>query len=449
MKDTQRLAEIVCGLGPELLTGERMTDIHYKLLDWLGCAVGAANCPAAGMLSDAFQAEADTGSSTVFFSGKTYPLYTAAFLNGAESHILECDDVHKVSISHPGIIAIVAALMAAEDRKALFTDFALGVMAGYEVMIRLGSALNPSHYKRWHTTGTCGAFAAAAAAGRVFRFTPRQMEQAFGMAATMASGLVCEFGTNAKLVTIGNAIRSGILAAVLTEGGLTSAFGVIEREDGYGNAVSEAPDYRYIQEDPGIPAIDTAGYKLYASCGHTHSALDALFALRAEHLFTAKDIERITVYAYTTAAKLTGLFKAENPAAAKFSLPYCLAAGVLYGQVSVDQFSENAISDPALEKFAERIFVEGCPEFDAEYPKKRPEKVIIRLKDGTVLEKTVFLPQGKPSRQFLIDKYLSLSQMSVSREQAEQLMQIILEAAPDVTMDQITKKLKGALHYGK
>lgn len=449
MKDTQRLAEIVCGLGPELLTGERMTDIHYKLLDWLGCAVGAANSPAAAMLSDTFQAEANMGSSTVFFSDKTYPLHTAAFLNGAESHILECDDVHKVSISHPGIIAVVAALIAAEDRKASFTDFALGVMAGYEVMIRLGSALNPSHYKRWHTTGTCGAFAAAAAAGRVFRFTPGQMEQAFGMAATMASGLVCEFGTDAKLVTIGNAIRSGLLAAKLTEKGLTSAPGVIEREDGYGNAVSEAPDYRYIQEKSDTPAIDTAGYKLYASCGHTHSALDALFALRAEHPFTPEDIERITVCAYTTAAKLTGTFKAETPAAAKFSLPYCIAAAVLYGQVSVHQFSEDAVSDPALREFAGRISVEAYPAFDAEYPKKRPEKVSVLLKDGTVLEKTVFLPQGKPSHRFIADKFLSLARMSVSEEQAERVMQIVLEAAPGVTMDQITKKLKGALYYGK
>lgn len=449
MKDTQRLAEIVCGLGPELLTGERMTDIHYKLLDWLGCAVGAANSPAAAMLSDAFQDEADTGSSTVLFSEKRYPLYTAAFLNGAESHILECDDVHKVSISHPGIVAVVAALMAAEERRASFTDFALGVMAGYEVMIRLGSALNPSHYKRWHTTGTCGAFAAAAAAGRVFRFTPCQMEQTFGMAATMASGLVCEFGTNAKLVTIGNAIRSGLLAAKLTESGLTSASGVIEREDGYANAVSEEPDYRYIQEDADVPAIDTAGYKLYASCGHTHSALDALFALRAEHPFAPEDIEHITVYAYTTAANLTGTFKAGTPEAAKFSLPYCIAAGVLYGQVSVHQFSEKAVSDPALREFAGRISVETYPEFDAEYPKKRPEKVSIRRKDGTVLEKTVFLPQGKPSHRFLTDKFLSLSQMSVSGEQAERLVQIVLEAAPDAAMDEIMKELKGALHYGK
>ena len=448
MKETYRLAKLVCGIDVSVLTEERFADIRYKFLDWYGCAVGAAESSTAKKLCKAFRTEAGQGRCSVFCSDATYPVLTAAFLNGAESHILECDDVHKTAITHPGIIAITAALTVAETYKKSFGEFALGVVAGYEVMIRLGNALNPSHYDYWHTTGTCGTFAAAAVAGKMLDFTPDRMEQAFGIAATMASGLVCEFGTDAKLVTVGNAIRNGIQAAQLAAQGINSCTDVIERAGGYGEAVSARPDLQALTVSA-RPMIDTACYKIYASCGHTHSALDALFSLLQESPFCARDVEQITVSTYTKAAELTGAFKAQSASEAKFSLPFCIAAGVIYGSVSVHQFEPEVLQDKELSTFAEKISVQADPNLDAEYPVKRPEHIKIALRDGRVLQKTVQLPLGKPEYSFIENKFLSLAEMTVSRGQALDMMWRILSAQADTQMQDIIKHLRGTLYYGK
>ena len=449
MNETLWLARRVCELDDAALTPGRLLDIRYKLLDWFGCAVGVVGTPAVKRLSAAFESEAGCGGSTVFCGEKAYPLYSAAFLNGAQSHILECDDVHKSAITHPGIVAITSALMTAEAFDADFRSFALGACAGYEVMIRLGSALNPSHYDHWHTTGTCGTFAAAAAAAKVLGLSAEQLERAFGIAATMAAGLTCVFGTDSKLVTVGNAIRNGIQAALLAQAGVGSCENVIGRNGGYAEATSDKANFVLLTEAPERLMIDTACYKMYASCGHTHSGLDALFALMKERPFSALDVEQISIRAYSKAAELIGGFKNETPSQAKFSLPYCVAAAVIDGAVSVRQFAERCLSRDDLRELARKVSVTAEPEYDIVYPKKRIETVRVCLHNSEVLEKTVELPLGRPPYSFVEDKFRTLAGMTVTADTAEDMKKLILASDLNGSVRTLTRRLKGMIDNGQ
>lgn len=449
MRETHALADYICQIDDTALTAEQLRNIRYKLLDWTGCVLGAAKHETTKKLERVFRAEAGMGSSSVLYSKNTYPLLTAAFLSGAQSHILECDDVHKRAITHPGVVAVAASLAAAESCGKTFEDFALGVIAGYEVMIRIGNALNPSHYQYWHTTGTCGTYAAAAAAGKVWGFDTQQLECAFGHAATMASGLTCVFGTDTKIITVGNAVRNGIMAAQLAKQGLSSCPDALERPFGYAQATSEKPRLNALTEQAPYYMIDTACYKLYASCGHTHSSLDALFSIRRRENFQADDVERILVKAYTKAAELTGTFKAETEAEAKFSIPYCLAAGIICGTVSVEQFRPEMRNNESLRQLAQKITVEADCALDRDYPIKRPEAVTVRLKDGREFYELVELPEGKPECSVIEEKFSSLASISISHREAEEVKKTILRVDRDSSIGELIKNLKGNIHYGQ
>src|SRR6185369_12376766 len=113
----------------------------------------------------------------------------AALANGVASHILELDDVHKGSTLHPAAPVIPAALAVAEREHATGRAFLTAVVVGYEAALRVGEAVNPSHYRYWHPTGTAATFGAAAAAGSLLNLSAAQMLDALGSAGTQAAGL--------------------------------------------------------------------------------------------------------------------------------------------------------------------------------------------------------------------------------------------------------------------
>lgn len=421
MKETATLAAFLSGVSPAALPSSWQRDLTLRLLDWLGCVIGALEKkPCQDLLALSAQQAGQGRCISIGMAGQTDPL-TAAFCNGVLGHTLECDDVNKIGILHPGAIALPAALAAAEQQNCDMDTFYAGILAGYEGVIRIGATLNPSHYRFWHATGTCGAFGAAAAAGRVFGFSSDQMTRALALAGTMASGLVCVFGTDAKTVTVGNAAQSGVRAAQLASLGYTAPDDVLERADGYAAATSETKDLSFLTKDLGSPSLlTTAGYKLYASCGHTHCALDAVFALRKEHALAPECIRSVEVLTYTTSYTLTGTFKNDTEANAKFSLPYVLAAALLWGDVGLPAFTQERRADPALVELARKIKVLPCAEWDVGYPKLRPQQVTVTTEDG-IYQKRVNLPIAIPDEAFLQSKFTALCTPVIGSKRAVEL----------------------------
>lgn len=449
MKITSDLCNYLAELDIRRLDQELLEDIRYKTLDWLGCVIGALDKKSSRAVLEMARESGGNPQCSAFGLPERTSMYTAAFSNGVLGHTLEYDDVNKIAITHPGAIAVPAALAAAEYCGAGFEQYALGVTAGYEVMIRLGAALNPSHYDYWHTTGTCGAFAAAAAAGKVMGLSGEELTRALGIAGTMASGLVCVFGTDAKLVNVGNAVAGGLKAAVLAKKGFTVPDDVIEREGGYAQAVSQTRNFKHLcpQEGDDLRILDSY-YKIHAACGHTHSALDALQKIIKAQDFTWDQVESVSVKAYKKAVELTGAFCCGTELKAKFSMPYCIAAMLVYGEAGLMQFTEEVRNDPRIHGFENRIKVEEDISYTEEYPILRIERLSVTLKDGRRWEEEVELPEGKPPREYIRNKFLSLAGLTIDRARAARIMEQVLSLTMESPMNRLGEGLRGELNGG-
>ena len=443
MNQTRALCEFLTDLTPEGVGRENMLDIRYKTLDWLGCAIAAYDRPSAiGARGVMAAAGGNPQASAVGVEGKT-SAQQAAFYNGLISHALEYDDTNKIAITHPGAPVIAAALAAAEAHDASFREYAMGMAVGYEAMIRLGAAVNPNHYEHWHTTGTCGAFAAAAAVSRILGLSARQMETALGIASTMASGIRYVFGTDAKLVTVGNAARNGIVAAELAAQGLSAPDDAFAGPGGYAQSANGKEDLSFMVPKPGDALLlEDAYYKMHASCGHTHSALDALQTLMAMHGFTSQDVASVEAQVYHTAFQLCGAYQTETETKAKFSLPFCIAVILLHGKCTLSEFTPEVLHSDAVAAYAKRITVKENPDYTAAYPKLRTEKITICLCDGRVVEKAVDLPQGRPPHAFLDQKFFALCEMTVTHACAIKIRDTVLSVEESDPVSKIGNEIR-------
>lgn len=193
------------------------------VLDWLGCAAaGATTAPGKAMIS--YGRTMPDGPCRAV-GGLTLSSRDAALVNGAVGNVLEMDDFYRTALVHPGPVVVPAALAVAQETGASKEAFLDAVIRGFEAMIRVGRSVGPTHYKHFHNTATCGVFGSAAAAGSLLGLTEDQLVDAFGNAATQASGLwQCRLEDSmSKQLHNGRAAQSGIIAAQLSLHGFTGA----------------------------------------------------------------------------------------------------------------------------------------------------------------------------------------------------------------------------------
>src|SRR5579871_1558619 len=249
------------GLPPDAVDATRRS-----ILDWLGSALAGALEPPARMAQRVVAALGASREATVFAAGRASAA-GAALANGVASHILELDDIHKGSTVHAAAPVISAALAVAEREHADGKAFLLAVAVGYEAALRVGEAVNPSHYYFWHPTGTAATFGAAAAAGSLLKLPAAQMTDALGTAGTQAAGL-WEFnadGAMSKHLHPGKAAMNGVLSADLARAGFTGASRILEGDRGFFAATSTGPDASRITDRLGTH------WKIAENCYKLHS----------------------------------------------------------------------------------------------------------------------------------------------------------------------------------
>jgi 2-methylcitrate dehydratase PrpD len=316
-----------------------------------------------------------------------------AFTRGVASHILELDDIHKTSTVHAGSPVISAALSVAEREHADGRAFLLAVALGYEAALRIGEAVNPSHYRYWHPTGTGATFGAAVAAGSLLKLNATQMLDALGSAGTQAAGL-WEFnadGAMSKHLHPGKAAMNGILAADLARAGFTGATRILEGDRGFFRAMSAVYDETRITDALGDRwKIQENCYKLHSCCGHTHTAIDLALQLRKPGLHS------VQIETYAQGHAIVQNARPTTPYQAKFSLAYCVAAALLDGQVNLNQFTPSRIAAPDITAMLNRIEVTVAPDLTAKYPAAWPARLTLTLANGDALHGEADFPRGNP-----------------------------------------------------
>jgi 2-methylcitrate dehydratase PrpD len=435
---SRRLAEFLAAARYPDLPPSVVEDGRRSILDWLGSALAGSLEPPARM-AQRFVASLGASDEATVFSGKRSSAAGAALANGVASHILELDDIHKTSTVHAGSPVISAALAVAERERVDGSAFLLAVTLGYEAALRIGEAVNPSHYRYWHPTGTAATFGAAVAAGCLIGLPAAQMLDALGNAGTQAAGL-WEFnadGAMSKHLHPGKAAFNGILSADLARSGFTGATRILEGERGFFRATSSGYDETRVTDGLGERwKIAENCYKLHSCCGHTHTAIDVALELRGR---LSGSPRRILIETYGPGYEIVKEPAPRTPYQAKFSIGYCVAVALLDGRVGLDQFDPERLLDTAIAGLLERTQVVAAEDLTAKYPAAWPARVTLTLSNGDTITGASYYPRGNPenpvSTAQLEDKFRALFTPRFGAATADRAIEAVqsLETCEDVS----------------
>jgi 2-methylcitrate dehydratase PrpD len=397
------------------------------LLDWFGSALaGKCGRPVETIDRFARQMGPAVDSAEVLVSRRrTTPLF-AAMVNAASSHFAEQDDVHNGSVFHPAAVVFPPALAVAQDLHRSGRELLTAAVAGYEVGIRVGEFLGRSHYRVFHTTGTAGTLAAAAAAGHLLRLNPQQMLDAFGSAGTQSAGL-WEFlrdAADSKQLHTAHAAAAGLTAAYLAHDGFTGAKAILEGKQGMAAGMSSDADPAKLTDRLGSRwALAETSFKFHASCRHTHPAADALLQVMREHRLQPAQIATVTAHVHQGAIDVLGpVVDPRTVHQAKFSMGTVLALAALHGYAGMSEFDRH-FRDEQVAALRDKVRMQLDPEVDSAYPLRWIGKVTVVTTDGRRFEGRVDEPKGDPgntlSRAELEQKALRLVEFSGSATAAE------------------------------
>jgi 2-methylcitrate dehydratase PrpD len=303
-----------------------------------------------------------------------------------------------------------------------------GVVLGYEVQGRIGGAslLGVSKKGRVSIFNHLGA---AAAASKLLKLDVDQTRMALGIAAFQAGGLITTVGTMAHVLELPVAARDGIESALLAEKGCTSPPDIIEMPRGFCDALIEEGGYdldkmienlggSYQIVDPGI------SIKQYPCCYRSHRALDALFDIIGEQNVSYDDIDRVTVDMNLYDSYLMKFPEPKSGEEAKFSFPHIMASAILKGEVWVDSFADERVTDPAYEQAKEKVDVVVHEEWPAGRAEARTP-VTLRLKDGRVFSKEITSPR-EPTLDQLLDRHRQAADGVLTADQTESSIESLL-----------------------
>jgi len=397
------------------------------LVDWFGSCLAGKNARAVEILTAyAEQMGPPQGPSEILIHRRSSSPLLAAMANAAASHVAEQDDVHNGSVFHPATVVFPPALAAAQALGASGQDLLTACVAGYEVGIRVGEFLGRSHYRVFHTTGTAGTLAAAAAVGHLLKLTPQQMLHALGSAGTQSAGL-WEFlrdAADSKQLHTAHAAGAGLTAAYLAQQGFTGARRILEGPQGLAAGMSSDADPGKLTDGLGTRwATAETSFKFHASCRHTHPAADALLQLMQTHGLKARDVRRITALVHQGALDVLGpVTDPQTVHQSKFSMGTVLGLVAVHGRAGLGEFDRH-FSSAEVAAVRERVEMELDPEVDAAYPARWIGKVRVQTHDGRVLHGRVDEPKGDPgntlSRAELEDKALRLALYQGGATEAE------------------------------
>lgn len=403
---TRRLSEFAAGVSYDGLPAEVTLRAKMLIMDLVGIALRARHDAAStpSLLAAVGKLGLGQGSASVIGEEAGFAPPGAALLNGALAHSLDFDDTHARGSIHSSAPIVPAALAAAEMTGAHGRDVIAGVVAGYEVQIRLSLALVPKdHYVRgFHPTSTCGAFGAAAAAARVFGLSAEQTADAFGICLSQAAGTV-QFVANGswtKLFQVGYAAMNGLIAASLAREGFIGAAESIEGKAGFLRTYAPDPVPEIAIEGLGeVYETLAIAVKPYPCCRYSHAAMDALIELRAANDIEPGDIDSVEIGLPRTGWNIIGDPEADKHTPksvvdGQFSMPFLAAVALRQGGLGWDDFARH-LDDAETLALTRRVSCVIDERAEAEFPAKMSALARVSTHQGS-FEKFVKIAKGEP-----------------------------------------------------
>ena len=400
------------------------------ILDLIGVALAGYRMEFPSMAAEYIAGLGGKPEATIIQKGKKYPAIHAALANGVCAHALDMDDGHRYGAVHPASPIIPAAIATAELQGSSTKDLITATVAGFEVLLRVSRAINPSHLSRgFHTTGTVGPFGAAVAVSKLMGLSQGETINAIGMAGLQGGGLleILHDGAMAKPIHPGKAAMAGLLAGIFARKGAQGPASIFEGQKGFLGAMADTIDHDALLNGLG-KKFEILGtyFKFHAACRHTHPAIDGALDICGENRLGPRDITSIEIETYPVAIQFCGhTIHPETVSAAKFSIPFSVAMAISLGDLFTDKFTEEIIGDEGIKALAGKVKVSPGEEWAKTYPHKRGASVTIRTVSGQSHSASVPLAKGErenpASLEDLMEKFQTNATQVLSKGRAIKL----------------------------
>ena len=431
MKCSEYLAGMLSGI--DYISEEDTRCIRKLLLDFFAASYAGydINRPFNRQVENTVFPQGGAPESTVFLYGKKLPAQKAAFMNALYAHGAELDDGNRNAAGHIGVHVIPAVFALAEKIGASEHDILTAIAVGYEAYIRISSAAQPGMVKRgYHSTGMAGTLGSAAACAKLYHLDAKGIENAIALATTMTGGLL-SYGDSRpaiKPLNPAKAAESGVFAAMLAAEGMEGPKEALEGPNGWFHAATDSYDEnRLVRKENEHLLIHECYFKLYPSCRHTHSGIEAGTTLYGS--MELSEIEKVNVYIYPNAIKLAGIRDPQNQDETKFSIQYTLACALVNGNYGISDMQNVQKMTEQVRNMISRI--ELIPDDSMEDREKgiRGARVELVGKGGERKEETVLIPKGDPEKPLsfedITDKLYLCASGLTSKEKLNGLVEYI------------------------
>ena len=407
MDVTAKLAGFVTDLNYEAIPRKAVEAAKIAVRDCLGVALAGSREEDARIAAEIARQEGAREETSVIGQGFKTSALNGALANGTAAHALDFD--HSFTMMGQPTAPIVPATFAlGESLGASGSRMIEAYVAGFEVTAKLVHSLRDSGHDGWHAPSTLGSFGASAACGKLLGLDAGQMQMALGITASMASGIVANFGTMTKPLHVGLGARNGVLAAKLARGGYTANAKAIEGGFGF---------YQVLHQDAPInePAIEELGrsyalvtdglrIKPYPCGGLTHQVIDLVLEFKAQHGLTAEMIERVDVDVVKHTFDRIVFRVPQTGIQGKFCMPYLVARAIIDGKIGLHIFTDSAVRDQNVLKLAERVQMNLDPNLKKTDAAGRPCRVTVRLKNGQTFVREAQHAKGGPEHPMTEDE---------------------------------------------
>jgi 2-methylcitrate dehydratase PrpD len=438
---TAKIAGFVTELKYMSIPTAAVQTAKIAMRDCLGVALAGSKEEDAKICAQIARQENAREDATVIGQGFKTSALQAAFANGTAAHALDFD--HSFTLMGQPTAPIIPAIFAlGESLGASGRQLIEAYVAGYEVTGKLAHSLRDTAHDGWHAPSSLGSFGAAAACGKLLGLSTPQVEMALGIAASMAGGIVANFGTMTKPLHVGLGARNGVLAAKLAQGGYTANPKAIESGFGFYQVFHQDTPIREqpIEELGRSYALLSDGLRIkpYPCGGLTHQVIDAVLEFRAKHGLTPEMIEAVDVDVVKHTFDRIVFRVPQTGLQGKFCMPYLVARAIIDGKIGLEIFTDSAVRDQNVLKLAERVQMNLDTNLKKTDLGGRPCRVTIRLKNGQSYSREAQHAKGGPefpmTEEELKEKFSECARQALSADAVQRALVHIerLERLDDV-----------------
>ncbi|HET9882860.1 MAG TPA: MmgE/PrpD family protein [Candidatus Binatia bacterium] len=441
MDATARIARFVVETEFQKIPSEAIKMAKTALLDCLGVALAGSKESSARICAEIARQEHAKEESSVIGQGFKSSAMQAAFANGTAAHALDFD--HSFTLMGQPTAPIIPAIISLGESLGSSGRRCLeAYVAGFETITKLVMSLRQRSEDGWHPPSSFGSFGAGVACAKLQGLNQSQVETTLGTAASMASGLVCNFGTMSKPLHVGLGARNGVVAAKLAQSGFTANKQAIEARLGFYEVFypGAEPDNRPLEELGTVYELINSGIRIkpYPCGGLTHPAIDGVLEFKTKNGITAEMVESIDVGVARHTFERIVFRVPQNGLQGKFSMPYLLARAIIDGRLFLDAFTDSAVRDENVLRLAERVQMRLDPDLQPTALGSRPCKVTIRLRDGRSFSRQIDYAKGSReapmTAEELKEKFVGCARQALDDSSIERIIEDVehLETLQDI-----------------